>query len=198
VRLVRTRAELMQQAVPAGEGAMAAILGLDDETVCGLCSDSEQADVAQAVNFNSPGQVVIAGHRHAVERAAELAKSAGARRALLLAVSVPAHTRLMEPAAEKLAEALTGAEFCAPSIPVISNADVVAYESPEQIRNGLKRQLISPVRWSETIELMIQQGASGIIECGPGRVLAGLTRRIDRSVSSTCIDSPAAIKACLQ
>lgn len=198
VRLVRTRAELMQQAVPAGEGAMAAILGLDEETVRGVCSDSEQGDVVQAVNFNSPGQVVIAGHRSAVERAAELARNSGARRALLLAVSVPAHSRLMQAAAEKLAETLAGAEFCAPSIPVINNADVVVYESAERIRDGLKRQLFCPVRWSETIERMIEQGASTIIECGPGRVLAGLTRRIDRSVTSACLDSPAAVTACLQ
>lgn len=198
VHLLKRRAELMQQAVPAGDGAMAAILGLDDEAVLSVCRDAEEGQVVQAVNFNSPGQVVIAGARSAVERAAELAKRAGARRALLLSVSVPAHCRLMKPAAEELAEALVVAELTAPSIPVISNVDVVAYESAEQIRDGLQRQLFNPVRWAETIELMIERGATKIIECGPGKVLAGLTRRIDKSISSACIDSPAALQAVLQ
>jgi [acyl-carrier-protein] S-malonyltransferase len=188
----------MQQAVPAGEGAMAAILGLDNETVLSVCRDAEEGQVVQAVNFNSPGQVVIAGARPAVERAAELAKNAGARRALLLSVSVPAHCELMKPAAEKLAEALAAAELAVPSIPVIGNTDAVIYESVEQIRDGLRRQLFNPVRWAETIELMIASGATKIIECGPGKVLAGLTRRIDKSVSSACIDSPAALESALQ
>jgi [acyl-carrier-protein] S-malonyltransferase len=198
VRLLSKRAKLMQEAVPAGDGAMAAILGLDDETVLSVCRDAEKSQVVQAVNFNSPGQVVIAGARPAVERAAELAKNAGARRALMLNVSVPAHCKLMEPAAESLADALATTEFAAPSIPVVSNADVVAYESAEQIRDGLRRQLFSPVRWAETIQLMIDSGARTIIECGPGKVLAGLTRRIDKTVSSTCLDSPAALEAALQ
>ena len=198
VNLVQRRAELMQQAVPAGEGAMAAILGLDNETVLSVCRDAEEGQVVQAVNFNSPGQVVIAGARPAVERAAELAKNAGARRALLLSVSVPAHCELMKPAAEKLAEALAAAELAVPSIPVIGNTDAVIYESVEQIRDGLRRQLFNPVRWAETIELMIASGATKIIECGPGKVLAGLTRRIDKSVSSACIDSPAALESALQ
>lgn len=198
VNLVQRRAELMQQAVPAGEGAMAAILGLDNETVLSVCRDAEEGQVVQAVNFNSPGQVVIAGARPAVERAAELAKNAGARRALLLSVSVPAHCELMKPAAEKLAEALAVAELAVPSIPVIGNTDAVIYESVEQIRDGLRRQLFNPVRWAETIELMIASGATKIIECGPGKVLAGLTRRIDKSVSSACIDSPAALESALQ
>jgi [acyl-carrier-protein] S-malonyltransferase len=198
VNLVQRRAELMQQAVPAGEGAMAAILGLDNETVLLVCRDAEEGQVVQAVNFNSPGQVVIAGARPAVERAAELAKNAGARRALLLSVSVPAHCELMKPAAEKLAEALAVAELAVPSIPVIGNTDAVIYESVEQIRDGLRRQLFNPVRWADTIELMIASGATKIIECGPGKVLAGLTRRIDKSVSSACIDSPAALESALQ
>lgn len=198
VNLVQRRAELMQQAVPAGEGAMAAILGLDNETVLSVCRDAEEGQVVQAVNFNSPGQVVIAGARPAVERAAELAKNAGARRALLLSVSVPAHCELMQPAAEKLAAALAAAELVVPSIPVIGNTDAVIYESVEQIRDGLRRQLFNPVRWAETIELMIASGATKIIECGPGKVLAGLTRRIDKSVSSACIDSPAALESALQ
>ena len=198
VKLVKRRAELMQQAVPAGDGAMAAILGLDNETVLSVCRDAEEGQVVQAVNFNSPGQVVIAGARSAVERAAELAKNAGARRALLLSVSVPAHCELMKPAAEKLADALAEAELAVPSIPVICNTDAVIYESAEKVRDGLRRQLFNPVRWTETIELMIASGATKIIECGPGKVLAGLTRRIDKSMSSACIDSPAALESALQ
>jgi [acyl-carrier-protein] S-malonyltransferase len=197
IRLVERRARLMQQAVPAGEGAMAAILGLDDETILSVCRDAEQGQVVQAVNFNTPGQVVIAGARAAVERAAELATNAGARRALLLTVSVPAHSDLMKPAADELAEALAAAPMVTPSIPVISNADVVFYETVEQIRDGLRRQLYSPVRWAETIGLMIARGTAIIVECGPGKVLAGLNRRIDRSVSSNCVDSPAALEAAL-
>jgi [acyl-carrier-protein] S-malonyltransferase len=177
---------------------MAAILGLDNETVLSVCRDAEEGQVVQAVNFNSPGQVVIAGARSAVERAAELAKNAGARRALLLSVSVPAHCELMKPAAEKLADALAAVELAVPSIPVICNTDAVIYESAEKIRDGLRRQLFNPVRWTETIELMIASGATKIIECGPGKVLAGLTRRIDKSMSSACIDSPAALESALQ
>ena len=198
VKLVKRRAELMQQAVPAGDGAMAAILGLGNETVLSVCRDAEEGQVVQAVNFNSPGQVVIAGARSAVERAAELAKNAGARRALLLSVSVPAHCELMKPAAEKLADALAEVELAVPSIPVICNTDAVIYESAEKVRDGLRRQLFNPVRWTETIELMIASGATKIIECGPGKVLAGLTRRIDKSMSSACIDSPAALESALQ
>ncbi len=198
IRLIRRRAELMQQAVPAGDGAMAAILGLDDETVLSVCRDAEEGQVVQAVNFNTPGQVVIAGARSAVERAAELATSAGARRALLLNVSVPAHSDLMRPAAEELAEALAATNLMAPSIPVISNVDVVPYETVEQIRDGLRRQLHSPVRWAETIEFMIEHGITKVVECGPGKVLAGLNRRIDRGLSSKCLDSPAALAAALE
>jgi [acyl-carrier-protein] S-malonyltransferase len=188
----------MQQAVPAGEGAMAAILGLDDEAVLAVCRDAAQGQVVQAVNFNTPGQVVIAGARPAVERAAALATEAGARRALLLNVSVPAHSELMQPAAEELAEALAAARLEPPSIPVISNADVLCYETVEQIRDGLKRQLYSPVRWAETILFMIERGTTKIVECGPGKVLAGLNRRIDRSISSACLDSPAALEGALE
>ena len=198
IRLIRRRAELMQQAVPAGEGGMAAILGLDDDVVLSVCKEAEEGEVVQAVNFNTPGQVVIAGAKSAVERAVELAGKAGARRALLLSVSVPAHSDLMKPAAQELATALDAANLTAPSIPVISNADVVAYESVEQIRDGLRRQLFSPVRWAETIRFMIDHGTTRIIECGPGKVLAGLNRRIDKSLSSACLDSPASLAAALE
>ena len=198
IRLIRRRAELMQQAVPAGEGAMAAVLGLEDDAVLSVCRDAGQGQVVQAVNFNTPGQVVIAGARAAVERATELATNAGARRALLLSVSVPAHSDLMQPAAEELAKALAAADMMAPTIPVISNADVVAYESVEQIRDGLQRQLFNPVRWAETIRFMIDHGATKIIECGPGKVLAGLNRRIDKSITSSCLDSPASLATALE
>jgi [acyl-carrier-protein] S-malonyltransferase len=198
IRLIRRRAELMQQAVPAGEGAMAAILGLDDEVILALCRQAESGEIVQAVNFNTPGQVVIAGARTAVERAVELAGDAGARRALLLSVSVPAHSDLMQPAAEELAEALDAVNMRPPSIPVISNADVVAYETVEQIKDGLRRQLFSPVRWAETIRFMVGHGATRVIECGPGKVLAGLNRRIDKSISSSCLDSPASLDKALE
>ena len=198
MRLIRRRAELMQQAVPAGAGAMAAILGLDDDAVLSVCRDAEEGQAVQAVNFNTPGQVVIAGARTAVERAIKLATDAGARRALLLSVSVPAHSDLMKPAAAKLSEALAEASLSVPTIPVISNADVTCYETVEQIRDGLMRQLFSPVRWAETIGFMIEHGTTKIVECGPGKVLAGLNRRIDRSLSSTCLNSPAALEAALQ
>ena len=189
VRLVTRRAELMQAAVPAGMGAMAAILGLPDDAVIEACRQAAEAEVVSAVNFNSPGQVVIAGERAAVERAADLARAAGAKRALLLSVSVPSHCELMRPAAEELATSLADMPFRTPSIPVIGNADVRPYEDAEQIRVGLAKQLHSPVRWTETIRDLIKRGSSSIIECGPGKVLTGLTRRIDRSVTAICIDT---------
>jgi [acyl-carrier-protein] S-malonyltransferase len=198
LRLLQWRAELMQEAIPADDGAMAAILGLDDDIVLSVCRDAEEGQVVRAVNFNSPGQVVIAGVRAAVERATALAKKAGARRVLLLSISVPAHCELMKPAAEKLAEVLAVTEFSVPSISVINNVDVVEYKSVDQIRDGLRRQLFSPVRWNETIELMIKRGVMQIIECGPGKVLTSLTRRIDKSITSACIDSPATLRVALQ
>jgi [acyl-carrier-protein] S-malonyltransferase len=189
VQLVTRRAELMQAAVPAGKGAMAAILGLDDDAVIEACRQAAKGQVVSAVNFNSPGQVVIAGERGAVERAAELAKAAGAKRALLLSVSVPSHCELMRPAAGKLAAALAGTPLSTPSIPVIGNADVRPYEDAEQIRVGLAKQLHSPVRWTETVRDLINRGNSSIVECGPGKVLTGLTKRIDRSIPAICIDT---------
>ena len=192
--LVRCRAELMQEAVPAGSGAMAAILGLDDEVVCGVCDAAAQGEVVSAVNFNSPGQVVIAGSTAAVERAAEGATAAGARRALMLSVSVPSHCALMKPAAEKLATELTKIDFAAPEIPVINNVDATAYKDADDIRNGLARQLYNPVRWVDSVKQMIAGGASLQIECGPGKVLTGLAKRIDRSLPAICIDSRESIE----
>ena len=189
LRLVRRRAELMQAAVPAGKGAMAAILGLEDDAVIDVCNAAAEGQVVSAVNFNSPGQVVIAGERAAVERAMERAKAAGAKRALLLSVSVPSHCELMRPAAEQLAQTLSGMTLSSPSIPVIGNADVEAYEDARQIREGLARQLYSPVRWTETVRELIGCGSSSIVECGPGKVLTGLAKRIDRSIPAVCIDT---------
>ena len=176
--LVRYRAEVMQSAVPAGVGAMAAILGLDDDTVRAVCGEAALNDVLEAVNFNSPGQIVIAGNKAAVERGMELAKLKGAKRAVPLPVSVPSHCALMKPAAVKLAEYLKNVTITVSQIPVIHNADVVSYDNPDKIKNALVRQLYSPVRWVETVQAVCAQGATQAAECGPGKVLAGLTKRI--------------------
>jgi len=176
--LVRYRAEVMQSAVPAGVGAMAAILGLDDVIVREVCAEAAQNEVLEAVNFNSPGQVVIAGNKAAVERGMELAKAKGAKRALPLPVSVPSHCALMKPAAVKLAEYLKSVIVNTPKISVIQNADVLAYQDADKIKDALVRQLYSPVRWVETIQAIHAQGITQAAECGPGKVLAGLTKRI--------------------
>jgi len=176
--LVRYRAEVMQNAVPAGVGAMAAILGLDDETVRSVCLEAAQNEVLEAVNLNSPGQVVIAGNKAAVERGMELAKNKGAKRALPLPVSVPSHCALMKPAALKLAEYLKDVAVNAPQIPVLHNADVAAYSDSDKIKDALVRQLYSPVRWVEIVQAIATQGITQAAECGPGKVLAGLTKRI--------------------
>ena len=178
VKLVRLRAELMQNAVPQGVGAMAAILGLEDGQVKELCAAAAQGEVVEAVNFNSPGQVVIAGHTAAVERAMNAAKEAGAKRALPLPVSVPSHCSLMKPAADKLAEALQNINIATPKIRVIHNADVASYDNPAQIKDALVRQLYSPVRWTETVNSLVDEGITESAECGPGKVLAGLAKRI--------------------
>ena len=191
--LVRRRAESMQAAVPAGEGAMAAILGLDDAAVAEACARASNGEVVSAVNYNAPGQVVIAGVRRAVDRAMAEAKAAGARRAVLLPVSVPSHCDLMRPAAAEFAAALAEVAFRRPAVPVIGNADVRAYEDADDIRDGLARQLYSAVRWTETVRAMIAAGATALVECGPGKVLTGLARRIDRSATAVCIDSPDAL-----
>jgi [acyl-carrier-protein] S-malonyltransferase len=176
--LVRYRAEVMQNAVPAGVGAMAAILGLDDETVRAVCAEAAQNEVLEAVNLNSPGQVVIAGNKAAVERGMELAKAKGAKRALPLPVSVPSHCALMKPAALQLAEYLKSVAVNAPQIPVLHNADVAAYSDSDSIKDALVRQLYSPVRWVETVQAIAALGVTQSAECGPGKVLAGLTKRI--------------------
>ena len=176
--LVRYRAEVMQSAVAEGVGAMAAILGLEDDVVRAVCSEAAQNEVLEAVNFNSPGQVVIAGHKAAVERGMELAKAKGAKRALLLPVSVPSHCALMQPAAEKLAAYLESVSVNAPQVPVLHNADVVSYNDAASIKQALVRQLYSPVRWVETVQNMAQHGITQAAECGPGKVLAGLNKRI--------------------
>jgi [acyl-carrier-protein] S-malonyltransferase len=176
--LVRYRAEVMQGAVAEGVGAMAAILGLDDEAVRAVCTESAQGEVLEAVNFNSPGQVVIAGHKTAVERGMEAAKAKGAKRALILPVSVPSHCALMKPAADKLAVYLESVAMNAPQTPVLHNADVQAYSDAQSIKNALVRQLYSPVRWVETVQAVSAQGIVHAAECGPGKVLAGLNKRI--------------------
>jgi [acyl-carrier-protein] S-malonyltransferase len=176
--LVRYRAEVMQNAVPAGVGAMAAILGLDDETVRAVCKEAAHNEVLEAVNLNSPGQVVIAGNKAAVERGMELAKAKGAKRALPLPVSVPSHCALMKPAALLLAEYLKSVTVKASQIPVLHNADVVSYSDSDKVKDALVRQLYSPVRWVETVQAIAASGVTQTAECGPGKVLAGLTKRI--------------------
>ncbi len=191
--LVRYRAEVMQNAVPAGVGAMAAILGLDDETVRAVCAEAAQNEVLEAVNLNSPGQVVIAGNKAAVERGMELAKAKGAKRALPLPVSVPSHCALMKSAALQLAEYLKNVAVNTPQIPVLHNADVVAYSDSEKIKDALVRQLYSPVRWVETVQAIAAQGITQTAECGPGKVLAGLTKRIVAELPCVALTSSDAL-----
>lgn len=182
VPLVRFRAQAMQEAVPAGEGAMAALLGLEADAVREACSEAAQGEVVEAANLNAPGQIVIAGARAAVERAIEAAKARGAKRAMLLPVSAPFHCALMRPAAERLAERLATIDVSMPSIAVLNNVDVASYSEPAQIRDALVRQAFSPVRWIESVQAMAARGMTHVIECGPGKVLAGMTRRIAKEV----------------
>ncbi len=189
LRLVKLRSELMQEAVPAGVGAMAAVLGLDDEAVIAVCADAAGDDVVDPVNFNAPGQVVIAGHATAVERAAEAAKAAGAKRVLPLPLSVPAHSALMRAAGEALAEALAEATIDTPIITTVAASDATPYTDGDDIRRRLSRQVYSPVRWVDTVRAMLATGADRVIECGPGKVLAGLMRRIDRNVPVVAFNS---------
>ena len=187
--LVRYRAEVMQSAVPAGIGAMAAILGLDDEIIREICAEAAQNEVLEAVNYNSPGQVVIAGNKAAVERGMELAKSKGAKRALPLPVSVPSHCALMKPAAIKLAEYLKNVTVNKSQISVIQNADVTVNKDADKIKDALVRQLYSPVRWVETVQAIYAQGITQAAECGPGKVLAGLNKRIVADFSCLSLTS---------
>jgi len=184
VRLVADRGRFMQEAVPAGVGAMAAILGLDDDKVIEVCAQAAQGEVVSAVNFNSPGQVVVAGHAAAVDRAVALAKEAGAKRALMLPVSVPSHCSLMAQAAERLAKRLASIEIAAQSIPVINNVDVKSETAADAIRDALRRQLFMPVRWVEVIHAMGARGVGSIVECGPGKVLVGLNKRINKEMGT--------------
>ena len=197
IKLVSQRGQFMMQAVPAGTGAMAAILGMEDDAVRQVCLDAAQGEVLEAVNYNSPGQVVVAGNKSAVERVCVLAKEQGAKRALELPVSVPSHCALMKPAAEQLAQALSTISFNTPSIPVINNVDVAAAESEADIRDALKRQLFSPVRWVETVEKMAADGADQFNECGPGKVLVGLNKRINKTLTSATLLDSASIEAAL-
>jgi len=198
VKLVSQRGKFMMDAVPAGTGAMAAILGLDDDAVRQVCLDAADGEVLEAVNYNSPGQVVVAGNKSAIERVTVLAKEKGAKRALELPVSVPSHCALMKPAAEQLAEVLAGISFNAPTIPVLNNVDVMAANAEADIRDALKRQLFSPVRWVETVEKMAADGIDKVIECGPGKVLVGLNKRINKSMASAALIDTASIEAALE
>ncbi|MGB6243094.1 MAG: ACP S-malonyltransferase [Castellaniella sp.] len=197
VRTVRVRAQAMQSAVPVGEGGMAAILGLDDEAVRQACAQAAGDQVVEAVNYNAPAQVVIAGHATAVERACELAKAAGAKRAVTLPVSAPFHSRLLKPAADALEQALAGIDVRAPAVPLINNVDVAQPTDPAAIRDALVRQAWHPVRWVETIQAMRRDGVTHLVECGPGKVLTGLVKRIDRDLTTFNITDPASLQQTL-
>src|SRR2546429_597406 len=199
IDLVRFRGQVMQAAVPAGAGAMAAILGLEDAAIEQACRDAAQGAVVEAVNFNAPGQVVIAGQAEAVQRAIEAAKARGAKRAVALPVSVPSHSSLMRGAAERLRERLQAVEIRAPGIRYISAVDALAHEQPADVRELLVRQLSSPVRWSDTVRALAATGIGQLIECGPGKVLTGLNRRIERRPGLECLalEDPASIDAAL-
>ncbi|MBW3471857.1 ACP S-malonyltransferase [Proteus vulgaris] len=197
IKLVELRGQLMQEAVPAGTGAMYAIIGLDNDAIAKACEEAAQGQVVSPVNFNSPGQVVIAGNKEAVERAGVLCKEAGAKRALPLAVSVPSHCALMKPAADKLAIALQEIEFKQPEIQVVNNVDVKAQTDVNAIRDALVRQLYNPVRWTETVELIDEKGITQLLEIGPGKVLTGLTKRISKEMNAAAVNDIASLNAAL-
>lgn len=198
IKLVELRGKLMQEAVPVGTGAMYAIIGLDNDVVVKACKEAAQGQVVSPVNFNSPGQVVIAGNKEAVERAAILCKEAGAKRALPLAVSVPSHCELMKPAADKLAEKLKTISFQEPQYSVINNVDVKIETSAQAIKDALIAQLYSPVRWTEIVEFMANQGTTLLVEMGPGKVLTGLTKRIIKTLSGCSVNDPTSLDAALE
>jgi len=199
VDLVAFRGRVMQEAVPLGTGAMAAILGLDDQQVVEACREAEQGEVVEAVNFNAPGQVVVAGNAAAVARAIELARARGAKRAVQLPVSVPSHSRLMTGAARRLAEKLAGVEVRMPDVPAVYTVDVQVHASPDGIRRALTEQLYKPVRWAETVRAILATGTTTLVECGPGKVLTSLNRRIERrpELAMLAVEDPAGLAAAL-
>lgn len=198
VKLVRLRAQAMQEAVPQGEGAMAALLGLDEPAAAEACAEAAQGDVVSAANLNSPGQIVIAGSKAAVERAIAAAKARGAKRAVLLPVSAPFHCVLMKPAAERLQQRLAEIELRVPTIPVLNNVDVAVEDQPARIKDALVRQAYSPVRWIETVQEIARRGATHVFECGPGKVLAGMTKRIEGSLLGGAIADAASLEETLK
>lgn len=198
IKLVELRGKFMQEAVPTGAGAMYAIIGLDNESIANACEQAAQGQVVSPVNFNSPGQVVIAGDKDAVERAGALCKEAGAKRALPLAVSVPSHCALMKPAADQLANILENIEFKAPQVAVINNVNVCAESSVEKIKTALIEQLYNPVRWTESVEFMAKEGVTTLVEIGPGKVLTGLTKRIVDSLSGFAANDMASLNSVLE
>ncbi|HEV7618131.1 MAG TPA: ACP S-malonyltransferase [Burkholderiaceae bacterium] len=198
VPLVRFRAQAMQEAVPVGQGGMAAILGLSDEDVQAACVASAQGQVVEAVNFNAPAQVVIAGHKSAVERACEAAKAKGAKRALPLPVSAPFHSSLLKPASDRLRDYMADLSFAAPQIPLINNVDVAIVSNPAGIKDALVRQAANPVRWVETVQKIASQGITQVVECGPGKVLMGLTKRINSGLTGDAIVDQASLDKILE
>jgi [acyl-carrier-protein] S-malonyltransferase len=198
VPLVRFRAQAMQEAVPVGQGGMAAILGLSDDDVRAACAEAALGEVVEPVNFNAPAQVVIAGHKAAVERACEVAKSKGAKRALPLPVSAPFHSSLLKPASDRLREHLAGVEFSVPRIQLINNVDVAIESDSAAIKDALVRQAAAPVRWVESVQKMSALGITRVIECGPGKVLSGLVKRIDTQLSADAINDQASLEAILE
>ncbi|HCY61717.1 MAG TPA: [acyl-carrier-protein] S-malonyltransferase [Oxalobacteraceae bacterium] len=198
VPLVRFRAQAMQEAVPVGQGGMAAILGLSDEDVRSACAEAAQGQVVEPVNFNAPAQVVIAGHKEAVERACQAAKDKGAKRALPLPVSAPFHSSLLKPASDRLREYMADVNFSAPQIPVINNVDVAIVTDPVIIKEALVRQAASPVRWVESVQKMAGSGITHVVECGPGKVLAGLTKRIDGNLTGEAVFDQASLEKVLE
>ncbi|MEW5790800.1 MAG: ACP S-malonyltransferase [Pseudomonadota bacterium] len=197
VALVADRARFMQEAVPEGTGGMVAVLGMQDEDVINLCQQQAQGEVLEPANFNSPGQLVVSGHLSAVQRLAQAATEAGAKKVVVLPVSIPSHCSLMRPAAERLAARLEQIEIQTPKMPVVNNVDVKTPTQSEQIKDALVRQLYSPVRWTDTVRFLARQGMSAVVEMGPGRVLTGLSKRIDRTLVAMSIDDPASLDAAM-
>jgi [acyl-carrier-protein] S-malonyltransferase len=198
VPLVQFRARAMQEAVPVGQGGMAAILGLSDEDVRAVCAEAAQGEVVEAVNFNAPAQVVIAGHKGAVERACDAAKAKGAKRALPLPVSAPFHSSLLKPASDRLREYMAGLGFSAPQIPLINNVDVAIVNDVADIKDALVRQAANPVRWVESVQKMAAEGVTNVVECGPGKVLAGLIKRINGDLIGHAIVDQASLETVLE